>query len=115
MQEVSCGVPFLLVPVATRAAVDAPSPDAGASRGLCRAAGRPERPMFLFSTPRPDDDATVYSRMFAPGLGIAEDPATGSAGGPLGCYLVRHGVVPSAQAGAILNLQGVAWDVRAGC
>ena len=29
--------------------------------------------------------------MFAPGHGINEDPATGSAAGPLACHLVRHG------------------------
>jgi len=29
--------------------------------------------------------------MFAPALGISEDPATGSAAGPLAVYLVRHG------------------------
>jgi trans-2,3-dihydro-3-hydroxyanthranilate isomerase len=29
--------------------------------------------------------------MFAPGLGVAEDPATGSAAGPLAVHLVRHG------------------------
>jgi len=49
----------------------------------------------------------VYSRMFAPDVGVAEDPATGSASGPLGCYLVRHKIVSPAKAGAILNLQGV--------
>lgn len=32
-------------------------------------------------------------RMFAPGLGVDEDPATGSAAGPLAAHLVRHGVV----------------------
>ncbi len=31
------------------------------------------------------------SRMFAPSSGVAEDPATGSAAGPLGVHLVRHG------------------------
>jgi len=30
------------------------------------------------------------TRMFAPGLGVPEDPATGSAAGPLAVYLVRH-------------------------
>jgi trans-2,3-dihydro-3-hydroxyanthranilate isomerase len=45
--------------------------------------------------------------MFAPGLGVFEDPATGSASGPLGCYLVRHGAVPPDQAATILSLQGV--------
>jgi trans-2,3-dihydro-3-hydroxyanthranilate isomerase len=36
-----------------------------------------------------------------------EDPATGSASGPLGCYLVRHKIVPPQKAGAMLSLQGV--------
>ncbi len=43
--------------------------------------------------------STVHSRMFAPAMGIAEDPATGAASGPLGCYLVRHGLVRSAGMG----------------
>ena len=34
------------------------------------------------------------SRMFAPALGVPEDPATGSAAGPLACHLCRHGLVP---------------------
>jgi trans-2,3-dihydro-3-hydroxyanthranilate isomerase len=45
--------------------------------------------------------------MFAPGLGVFEDPATGSASGPLGCYLVRYAVIPADRARDILNLQGV--------
>ena len=32
--------------------------------------------------------------MFAPAIGIAEDPVTGNANGPLGAYLVRHQLVP---------------------
>jgi trans-2,3-dihydro-3-hydroxyanthranilate isomerase len=32
--------------------------------------------------------------MFAPAAGVAEDPATGSAAGPLACHLCRHGLVP---------------------
>jgi trans-2,3-dihydro-3-hydroxyanthranilate isomerase len=31
------------------------------------------------------------SRMFAPGAGVVEDPATGSAAGPLAVHLARHG------------------------
>ena len=45
--------------------------------------------------------------MFAPGIGIVEDPATGSASGPLGCYLVRHKRRDGRKAGAMLSLQGV--------
>jgi trans-2,3-dihydro-3-hydroxyanthranilate isomerase len=40
-------------------------------------------------------DGTEWrSRWFGPALGIAEDPATGSAAGPLAVHLARHGVVP---------------------
>jgi trans-2,3-dihydro-3-hydroxyanthranilate isomerase len=45
--------------------------------------------------------------MFAPGLGVPEDPATGSAAGALGAYLVRHGVVsPTGSSVAITIEQG---------
>lgn len=37
------------------------------------------------------DGARVKTRDFAPGLGVPEDPATGSAAGPLAVHLARHG------------------------
>lgn len=40
------------------------------------------------------DGTSWKSRMFAPALGVPEDPATGSAAGPLVCHLCRHGLVP---------------------
>jgi trans-2,3-dihydro-3-hydroxyanthranilate isomerase len=107
VQEVSCGVPFVFIPLATRADVDAASPNLDAFNRLCEAAGVDNHAMFVFSREAGPDGATVYSRMFAPGLGVFEDPATGSASGPLGCYLVRHGAVPPDQAATILSLQGV--------
>jgi len=107
VQEVSCGVPFVFIPVAARADVDAASPNLDAFNRLCEAAGVDNHAMFVFSREPGPDGATVYSRMFAPGLGVFEDPATGSASGPLGCYLVRHGAVPPDQAATILSLQGV--------
>ena len=39
--------------------------------------------------------STYTTRMFAPADGVPEDPATGSAAGPLACHLLRHGVVES--------------------
>ena len=109
VQVVSCGVPFLFVPIATRPAVDAVAIDRRALAACCAAAGIDELPVFLFTAERsPSDDATVYSRMLAPGFGIAEDPATGGASGPLGSYLLHHRIVPVEVAGAILSLQGVA-------
>ena len=100
IQVVSCGVPFLFVPLATRDAVDRASVDR-----------RAKHPTFFFTTdgsPHPGAAQTIYSRMLAPGFGITEDPATGGASGPLGCYLFHHGVVSAAAAGNIVSLQGVA-------
>ena len=107
VQVVSCGVPFLLVPLATRRAVDSAVLVTAAYRAFFRAARLEELPIFLFSHEPGADKATVYSRMFAPGLGVAEDPATGSASGPLGCYLVRHKAVAPEEAVAMLSVQGV--------
>jgi trans-2,3-dihydro-3-hydroxyanthranilate isomerase len=106
VQEVSCGVPFIFFPLATRADVDACRADGEVFNEMCRKAGVDNHGAFVFSTEPGEDGATVYSRMFAPRLGVFEDPATGSASGPLGSYLVRHGVVTPDRAGKILSLQG---------
>jgi trans-2,3-dihydro-3-hydroxyanthranilate isomerase len=39
------------------------------------------------------EGASWKARMFAPGSGVAEDPATGSAAGPLALHLARHGAI----------------------
>lgn len=107
VQEASSGVPFLLVPVATRDAVNRAAPDRTALRDFFDANGQPEHPVFLFSLERGADDATTFSRMFAPQFGIAEDPATGGASGPLGAYLLQHAAVSPQQATRMVSLQGV--------
>jgi trans-2,3-dihydro-3-hydroxyanthranilate isomerase len=40
-------------------------------------------------------DGRWKTRMFAPGSGVAEDPATGSAAGPLAMHLLRYGRIES--------------------
>lgn len=42
---------------------------------------------------RADDGKTWVTRLFAPGAGVNEDPATGSAAGPLAVHLARHGKI----------------------
>lgn len=105
----SAGLPFLYVPLASREAVDRSKLNFARLQQFYSAAGIGEaKGCFVFSTEEAgEDNATVYSRMYAPNLGIPEDPATGSASGPLGCYLVMNGVVPIEEAANILNLQGV--------
>ncbi|HUR32962.1 MAG TPA: PhzF family phenazine biosynthesis protein [Vicinamibacterales bacterium] len=108
VQIVSCGVPYLMIPLATRAQVDRAVVDAAASEQLARAAGLGDAAFYVFTLEQGGtDEATVYSRMFGPALGIPEDPATGSAAGPLGCYLFEHRVLDAAKAATIVNLQGV--------
>ncbi len=108
VEEISCGVPFIYVPCATRADVDAAAPDMAAMRWLKSAFPSNHIGVFVFSTEPVDAGVTVYSRMFAPGFGVAEDPATGGASGPLGCYLVRHKLVAPDRARDMVSLQGVA-------
>jgi trans-2,3-dihydro-3-hydroxyanthranilate isomerase len=109
VQSVSCGVPFLYVPVATRSAVDNVAIDRRALAACGRAAGLPDLPVFFFSPERAGGgNETVYSRMLAPAFGIAEDPATGAASGPLGAYLLHYRLVTPADARSMLSLQGVA-------
>lgn len=105
VQEVSCGSAFFFAPLATRAAVDRVQMNGRALDEIFKAAGVTRRGIFVFSPERGADGATVYSRMV--GAAGVEDPATGSASGPLGCYLVRHGLVKAADAGTIVSAQGV--------
>ncbi len=105
IQEVSCGSAFFYAPLTSRAAVDAVQMNARELDAVFKQAGTTRRGVFVFTTEKGADGATVYSRMV--GATGSEDPATGSASGPLGCYAVKHGLVPAADAGAIVSAQGV--------
>ena len=109
VQQVSCGVPYVLVALRDRTSVDAAEVDLGAFRAFV-ASNRLEADacLFVFAVSPAGAQETAYCRMFAPGFGIVEDPATGSASGPLGCYLVRHGLVAGEAARRLSALQGVA-------
>ncbi|WP_229335551.1 PhzF family isomerase [Flavobacterium sp. ALJ2] len=48
---------------------------------------------FVFTFDSDDQDILTYGRMFAPGIGINEDPVTGNANGPLGGYLIQNKIV----------------------
>lgn len=93
-QVVDTAVPQLMVPVKSLEALRAlPSGGTGtALAALLRTYGTDCAMCYTLETENPN--ATVHCRMFAPGIGVPEDPATGSAAGALGCYLVWHNVVP---------------------
>ena len=101
----STGNAFLFIPLRDREVVDRARLDVPA---LLAAQGEgPNVGVFVFA-PDPDPEAyRVYSRMFAPHTsGIPEDPATGSASGPLGAYLVERGLVAPADTLSIVSEQG---------
>jgi trans-2,3-dihydro-3-hydroxyanthranilate isomerase len=75
------GIRHALVAVEESALVERLTPDLG------RLASLPVDAVSVFA----GGDASYKTRVFAPAFGIAEDPATGSAAGPLGLHLVRHG------------------------
>jgi trans-2,3-dihydro-3-hydroxyanthranilate isomerase len=98
LEVVSCGVPFLFVPVKSLEAIRVIRFRLDVWERVLRDFAAPH--VFVFTREVVFPDSTVHSRMFAPAMGIAEDPATGAASGPLGCYLVRHRVVQSGGAGS---------------
>ena len=107
IQVVSSGLPALFVPLETRRSVDAVTFELAGLRPIFARHRLDDLPVFVFSLETGHDDATAYSRMFAPAFGIPEDPATGGASGPLGAYLVHHGAVPPDGTAQMVSLQGV--------
>jgi trans-2,3-dihydro-3-hydroxyanthranilate isomerase len=76
------GAKHVYVALASREAVAALEPDMQALKRL---------PDLLGTSCFAGEGKSWKTRMFAPGDGVPEDPATGSAAGPLACHLVRHG------------------------
>ena len=51
---------------------------------------------FVFTFDSDDKEILTYGRMFAPAIGISEDPVTGNANGPLGGYLIQNKIISTA-------------------
>ncbi|RKN37927.1 PhzF family phenazine biosynthesis protein [Streptomyces hoynatensis] len=88
-QVVGTGADHLLVPLRARAAVDRARPDQARLAAVLASVGG--EGCYLYSREPGGDGATAYARFFNPTMGIAEDPATGTAAGPLAALLVRDG------------------------
>ncbi len=100
-QVYSAGNPMLYVAVTDRDTVDRASVDP-AALGALEDEIRESIGVFVFTPTR----AGAYSRMFAPELGVVEDPATGSATGPLAAYMMAHGLCGTADGTAFVSEQG---------
>jgi trans-2,3-dihydro-3-hydroxyanthranilate isomerase len=98
IQTVSTGLPPLIVPVRDLATLRRARPAPASVAPVCEAAGAEE--LYVFA----ETDEGVTARFFGPTVAIPEDPATGSAAGPLGAYLARHGL--AGMPGRVLIRQG---------
>lgn len=97
----SAGNPCIYVALRDKETVDRAGIDTTAFYDLIR--GRNEFACVFVFTPTPEG---AYSRMFAPEYGIVEDPATGSATGPLAAFMMRHKLVSNADGTAFVSEQG---------
>ena len=106
VQVVSCGVPYLFVPLVDLRTIRQARLRADVWEKVVGDL-EPKPDTFVFTTEVEFNGSNVHGRMFAPGHGITEDPATGSASGPLGCYLVRHHVIASDSELRCVSEQGI--------
>jgi trans-2,3-dihydro-3-hydroxyanthranilate isomerase len=86
VRTVSTGLPPAIVPVRDLEALRRATSDPGAVADAVAASDAEE--LYLFAL----TDEGVTARMFEAGFGTGEDPATGSAAGPLGAYLAEYGL-----------------------
>lgn len=100
-QLVSAGNPNIYVPARDKDAVDRAWLDLAGLRTLKD--GQTEAICVFVFTPTPEG---AYSRMFAPEHGVAEDPATGSATGPLAAFMMRHSLVSGVSGTRFFSEQG---------
>jgi len=99
-QVVSTGAPHLLVPLRNRSAIERAKPDFLPLGQLLHSLDAEGCYLFTLDTVEPQYAA--HARFFNPTLGILEDPATGTAAGPLACQLVAHRF---ATEGSILGIE----------
>ena len=91
VQVASTGHSKVMIPILRRSVLEALTPDMPRLVNLSHLLGC--NGYFVFTMDQPDPGALTQARMFAPAIGIQEDPVTGNGNGPLGAYLVNNGVV----------------------
>lgn len=91
IQVVSTGTPKLMIHVDSLDTLSSITPDLAGITAYCRAGEA--RGFYPFTSQTIETSANFHARQFNPAAGIDEDPITGIAGGALGCYAQRYGLV----------------------
>jgi PhzF family phenazine biosynthesis protein len=94
-------VAHLMIPVKDQQTLRAASSAKARLKELSEACGF--EGSYLFTTNQPDGEFIAETRFFNPGIGIDEDPATGTAAGPLSGYLATLGYLKNNQDYKILQ------------
>lgn len=105
-QHVSTGHGKILVPLRRRTCLHGLAPDMTALKAWSLRLG--VYGYFVFTLDSETPGILAHGRMFAPAIGIAEDPVTGNGNGPLGAYLVHHGLVEAGSRFEFVARQGEA-------
>lgn len=91
IQIVSTGHSKVMIGIKSRMKLDSLLPDLTLLKQLSAEIGC--NGYFVFTLDSEIPGVLTHGRMFAPAIGIAEDPVTGNANGPLGAYLIKHNLV----------------------
>lgn len=91
IEIVSTGHSKVLIGIKSRSTLDRLIPDVSLLKSLSKEIGC--NGYFVFTLDSQMSGVLTHGRMFAPAIGVAEDPVTGNANGPLGAYLVKHQLV----------------------
>lgn len=103
MQTVSTGFPFLIVPLKSMDAIK--SINLNAQKQIEILSKFVTSELLVFTKETTHEDSDVHVRMFAPSAGVMEDPATGSAAGPLGSYLEHYNIIENHEKSTTLKLE----------
>jgi trans-2,3-dihydro-3-hydroxyanthranilate isomerase len=90
-QIVSTGIPALFVPIKTLVSMQQIKINSAKLLEIFTPLGTDM--IYVFTTGTLDSGSTLHSRLFAPFIGVPEDPATGSASGAVGAYLAKYCVI----------------------
>jgi trans-2,3-dihydro-3-hydroxyanthranilate isomerase len=97
----TAGNPTIFVALRDAATVDRAAID---SVAICSLAEQTGMPTVIF--PFAPVASGAYSRMFAPELGVTEDPATGSSTGPLAAFMMKYGLIGNDDGTSFISEQG---------
>ncbi|MHA1944517.1 MAG: PhzF family phenazine biosynthesis protein [Candidatus Hodarchaeales archaeon] len=103
MSFVSTGFPFLIVPITNLSTLKSVNINTNVLINTLK--NFPSQKIVVLCTETHHKNSSLHIRMFAPSIGVLEDPATGSAAGPIGAYTESFSVLDDHSKGELLTLE----------